>query len=76
MKMKTTEVLYGFWAGTHTASPEVTKSWLKISGMLETSVPEEQRQILIKALTEHCSAVGCDGFTAGFKTAMELWKEL
>jgi len=66
MKMKTTEILHGFWAGTHTASPEVRRSWQQISKTIEASVPEEQRKVLaysagadVKAVSEilgHASA--------------------
>ena len=76
MKMKTTEILQGFWAGTHTASPEVRRSWQQISKTIEASVPEEQRQVLLQMMAEHCYIVEHSGFTAGFKTDTELWREL
>ena len=76
MKMKTTEILHGFWAGTHSASPEVRRSWQQISKTIEASVPEEQRQVLLQMMAEHCYIVERSGFAAGFKTAAELWKEL
>lgn len=76
MKMKTTEVLHGFWAGTHTTSPEVRRSWQQVSKIIETSVSEEQKQVLLQMLAEHCYIVEHSGFTAGFKTATELWREL
>ncbi|MZS94916.1 hypothetical protein [Blautia wexlerae] len=50
MKMKTTEILHGFWAGTHTASPEVRRSWQQISKTIEASVPEEQRKVLLQMM--------------------------
>ena len=76
MKMKTTEILHGFWAGTHTASPEVRRSWQQISKTIEASVPEEQRKVLLQMMAEHCYIVEHSGFAAGFKTAAELWREL
>lgn len=43
---------------------------------IEASVPEEQRQVLLQMMAEHCYIVERSGFAAGFKTAAELWKEL
>ena len=74
--MKTTEVLYSFWAGTRKEQSEVIESWKKIDRMIQASIPEEQRQEFIKMLIKHCCRIEYDGFTAGFKTAAELWKEL
>lgn len=70
------ESLYSFWIGERVKHPQAWQSWIELDKALHELLPEDKKEIVIRMIEDHCYLIERGGFAEGFKTGMELAREL